>query len=174
MFEVARILAVAALAGVSLTVSALAQDGTPQQSTILGQTKSVQDQAPSLDTLLEQFNAQAPAAPGSVRLDAWVEAHDAGKEVVVVVAPEGDTKLVADPGITVTPATRLGVTWQVPLPHRMVDPGRDYFNPPAMIRLPFTSDDDGPLRLLVEYAYCQIDYQCFFGEEELTVATVVP
>jgi hypothetical protein len=174
MFEVARILAVAALAGVSLTVSALAQDGTPQQSTILGQTKSVQDQAPSLDTLLEQFNAQAPAAPGSVRLDAWVEAHDAGKEVVVMVVPEGQTKLVADPGITVTPAARQGLAWQVPLPHRLVDPGRDYFDPPATVRLPFISDDGQPVELLVEYAYCVIDYQCYFGEEELTVATVVP
>lgn len=168
MSEIARILAAA------LALACVAAPALAQQTTILGKTKATQDPVPSLDTLLQQFDAQAPEAPGGVRLDAWVEAHDAGKEVVVVVAPEGDTKLVADPGITVTPATRLGLAWQVPLPHRMVDPGRDYFDPPAMIRLPFTSDDDEPLRLLVEYAYCQIDYQCFFGEEELTVATVVP
>ena len=91
-----------------------------------------------------------------------------------MVVPEGETKLVADPGITVTPAARLGVDWQLPLPHRMVDTERDYFDPPATIRLPFTSADDQPLQLLVEYAYCFVDFQCFFGEAELTVATAVP
>lgn len=131
-------------------------------------------EAPSLEILLQQFNARADEPPGSVRLDAWVETGDAGREVVVVVTPEGDTKLVADPGITVTPAARLGVDWQVSLPHRMVDTERDYFDPPAMIRLPFTSTDDQPLQLLVEYAYCFVDFQCFFGEEELTVATALP
>jgi hypothetical protein len=130
--------------------------------------------APSLDALLQQFDARAVEPQGSVRLDAWVESGDAGKEVVVMLAPEGETRLVADPGITVTPAARLGVDWLLPLPHRMVDVERDYFDPPAMIRLPFTSTDDQPLQLLVEYAYCFVDFQCFFGEAELTVATAVP
>jgi len=174
MFEIARTLAAAALAMASLALPALAEDSAPLQTTILGQTKSVQDRAPSLDTLLQQFDAQAPEAPGGVHIDAWIETHDAGKEVVVVVTPEGNTKLVADPGITVTPASRLGVAWQGPLPRRMVDPEREYLDPPAMVRLPFTIDDEQPVQLLVEYAYCLVDYQCFFGEEELTVATVVP
>ena len=91
-----------------------------------------------------------------------------------LLTPEGETKLVADPGITVTPAARLGVDWQLPLPYRMVDTERDYFDPPTMIRLPFTSADDQPVQLLVEYAYCFVDFQCFFGEAELTVATAVP
>jgi hypothetical protein len=138
------------------------------------QSKLPQASPPSLDTLLQQFEAQAQAAPGGVRLDAWIETSDAGKEMVVVVAPEGETKLVADPGITVTPASRPGVQWQLPLPHRMVDAERDYFDPPAMVRLPFTSDDDQPVQLLVEYAYCFVDFQCFFGEEELTVAVATP
>jgi hypothetical protein len=138
---------------------------------------STQPQAarpPSLEVLLQQFDARAVEPQGSVRLDAWVETGDAGKEVVVLVTPEGESRLVADPGITVTPAARLGVDWQLPLPHRMVDTERDYFDPPAMIRLPFTSTDDQPLQLLVEYAYCFVDFQCFFGEAELTVATAVP
>lgn len=169
MSAIARTLAAAALGLVTVALPALAQ-----QTTILGQNKPAQDQAPTLDTLLEQFDAQAPEAPGGVRLDAWIESHDAGKELVVVVAPQGEVKLVADPGITITPASRPGVAWQGPLPHRMVDPGRDYFDPPAMVRLPFTITDEQPVQLLVEYAYCLVDYQCFFGEEELTVATVVP
>jgi hypothetical protein len=137
-------------------------------------TQPQASRAPSLDTLLQQFDARAVEPSGSVRLDAWVETGDAGKEVVVLVVPEGETRLVADPGITVTPAARLGVDWQLPLPHRMVDTERDYFDPPAMIRLPFTSADDQPLQLLVEYAYCFVDFQCFFGEAELTVATTDP
>jgi hypothetical protein len=169
MLDMPRSLAATALAMASLALPALAQ-----QTTILGQDKPARDEAPSLDTLLKQFDAQAPEAPGGVRLDAWIESHDAGKELVVVVVPQGEVKLVADPGITVTPAPRLGVAWQGPLPHRMVDPERDYFDPPALVRLPFTIEDEQPVQLLVEYAYCLVDYQCFFGEEELTIATVVP
>ncbi|MEM7025082.1 MAG: hypothetical protein AAF637_21230 [Pseudomonadota bacterium] len=124
---------------------------------------------------MQQFEANAPEEPeGSVRLDAWVESNDNGSEVVVVVTPEGETKLVADPGITVTPASRAGVDWRSPLPYRLVDVERDYLDPPATARIPFNAQDDQPLQLLVEYAYCVVDYQCFFGEEELTVANATP
>jgi hypothetical protein len=167
MREIARYLALpAALALMLAALPAQAEQSTPARSQASG--------SPSLDTLLQQFGKRAPEPRGSVRLDAWVEAGDTGKELVVMVVPEGETKLVADPGITVTPAAREGVEWQLPLPHRMVDTERDYFDPPAMIRLPFTSVDDQPIRLLVEYAYCFVDFQCFFGEEELTVATGLP
>jgi hypothetical protein len=165
MPEIARFLALPA--ALTLLVAALPPSA--------GQAQMQQaNRGPSLDTLLQQFDARAPEPPGSVRLDAWVETGDAGKEVVVLVVPEGETKLVADPGITVTPAARLGVDWKLPLPHRLVDTGRDYFDPPATIRLPFASADDQPVQLLVEYAYCFVDFQCFFGEAELTVATAVP
>ena len=166
MSEIARLLAApAALALMVGALPSLAEQVEPRPPL---------SRAPSLDALLQQFDARAPEPRGSVRLDAWVEIGDAGKEVVVMVVPEGDTKLVADPGITVTPAARLGVDWQLPLPHRLVDTERDYFDPPATIRLPFTSTDDQPLQLLVEYAYCFVDFQCFFGEAELTVATAAP
>ena len=166
MPEFARFLALpAALTLMLAALPAPAEQVSPQ---------SQASRAPSLDALLQQFDARAVEPQGSVRLDAWVESGDAGKEVVVMLVPEGETRLVADPGITVTPAARLGVDWQPPLPHRLVDTGRDYFEPPAMIRLPFTSTDDQPLQLLVEYAYCFVDFQCFFGEAELTVATAVP
>ena len=172
----ARLLACAALAatiaaGPSSAQESVADAGTHSPAPDAGQA----DGAASLDALLRQFAAGAGKPAGSVRLDAWVEAGDDGrKELVVVVEPEGETKLVADPGITVTPAARRGVDWQLPLPYRLVDAGRDYFDPPAMARLPFVSADDRPIRLLVEYAYCVVDYQCFFGEEELTVATAAP
>jgi hypothetical protein len=168
------------IAPVALFVSMAAMPSTAQQSTApataapSARLQPLSPQQPSLDTLLQQFDARAPEPPGSIRLDAWIETSDAGKEVVVMVVPEGDTKLVADPGITVTPTARPGVEWQAPLPRRMVDPERDYFDPPAMVRLPFTAEDDQPVQLLVEYAYCFVDFQCFFGEEELTIATATP
>jgi hypothetical protein len=58
----------------------------------------------------------------------------------------------------------------VPLPYRHVDAGIQYFTPPAALRLPFRASGEQPLEILVEYAYCVVDYQCFFGEEVLTVA----
>jgi hypothetical protein len=126
--------------------------------------------APPLEQLIERFNAGTPERDG-VEIDAWTESGPEGSELVIVIAPRGETKLVADPGITVTPTARAGVEWRTPLPHRKVDPALDYFTPPATLRLPFTSRDRQPLELLVEYAWCVVDFQCFFGEQTLTVAT---
>ena len=125
--------------------------------------------APALDRLIEQFNAGAPEQDG-VEIDAWTETGPEGSEIVVVVAPRGATKLVADPGITVTPTARPGLAWGTALPYRKVEPAVEYFTPPATLRLPFTSRDREPVELLVEYAWCVVDFQCFFGEETLTVA----
>ena len=123
-----------------------------------------------LGQLIERFDAGAPQHEGSVRLDAWIETGPEQDEVVVVLEPQGAFKLVADPGITITPAEQPGVEWLVPLPHRHVDPEVSYFTPPAAVRLPFRADAGQPLEILVEYAYCVVDYQCFFGEELLSVA----
>ena len=100
-------------------------------------------QAPvPLDQLIERFNATAPEVEDGVRLDAWVEQGAGGRQLVVLVEPKGETKLIADPGITVTPIEQVGVEWLVPLPHRHVDPAIEYFEPPAAIRLPFATDDE--------------------------------
>jgi hypothetical protein len=122
-----------------------------------------------LDRLIERFNAGARHTEGSVRLDAWIETGKDSDALVVVVEPQGEFKLVADLGITVTPTAQPGVEWLVPLPYRRVDPGVPYFTPPASVRLPFRASDHPPLEVLVEYAYCVVDYQCFFGEQTLTV-----
>jgi hypothetical protein len=123
-----------------------------------------------LDQLIEQFNAGAPDHDG-VEIEGWVEHGPDGPAVVIAVAPRGAVKLVADPGITVTPTERTGVAWQGPLPRRKVEPGIDYFTPPATVRLRFAGSDGLPVELRVEYAYCVVDFQCFLGEEKLTVAT---
>jgi len=135
--------------------------------------QSAETAGPALKQLIERFNAGAPELDG-VEIDAWTESGPEGSELVIVIAPRGETKLVADPGIIVTPTARAGVEWRTPLPHRKIDPAIDYFTPPATLRLPFTSSDHQPLEFLVEYAWCVVDFQCFFGEQTLTVATRLP
>jgi hypothetical protein len=137
--------------------------------TMLAGPAQAADQPVDVDRLLEQFNASAPHTNGSIRVNAWTEAGGESDALVVVVEPRGEFKLVADPGITVTPMERSGVEWLVPLPYRHVDSELQYLTPPASLRLPFRASDDQPLEILVEYAYCVVDYQCFFGEQNLTV-----
>jgi hypothetical protein len=126
--------------------------------------------AAELDRLIERFDGRPAATKGSVRVDAWIEPGPERDQVVVVVEPQGDFKLVADPGVTVTPAVQPGVEWLVPLPHRLADSESQYLTPPATVRLPFRAQGEAPLELLIEYAYCLVEYQCFFGEEVLRVA----
>jgi hypothetical protein len=143
--------------------------GTVFLAVMLAAPAQAADQTSDVDRLIEQFNAGAQHN-GSVRVDAWTEPGQESNALVVVVEPRGKFKLVADPGITVTPTARPGVEWLVSLPYRHVDTGVEYFTPPASLRLPFRASDDQPLEVLVEYAYCVVDYQCFFGEQTLTVA----
>lgn len=123
-----------------------------------------------LERLIERFDGGAATPADSVHLDAWIEPGRERDQVVVVVEPRGDFKLVADPGITVTPTAQPGVEWLVPLPLRMVDRASQYFQPPATVRLPFRADGETPLEILVEYAYCLVEFQCFFAEKVLRVA----
>jgi hypothetical protein len=153
---------VAAVLGVLLANSVPALAGSPDGS------------APALERLLQQFQGNAAQPEAEVRLDAWVEAGSDGREIVVRIEPEGRTRLIADPGITITPSEREGLRWRVVVPYRHVDATIDYFPGPAALRMPFTAGDQEPIELLVEYAYCVVDYQCFFGEETLSVATRLP
>jgi hypothetical protein len=147
-----------------------ARAGTVLLGTMLAGPAQAADRALEVDRLIEQFKAGARQTNGSVRVDAWTETGQESDALVVVLEPQGEFKLVADPGITVTPTARQGIEWLVPLPYRHVDSELQYFSPPASLRLPFRAKDDQPLEILVEYAYCVVDYQCFFGEQNLTVA----
>lgn len=127
---------------------------------------------PSLEELIQQFHSEEPPRPADVQIDAWIEsAEQDGKPntFVITIQPGGDTKLNADPGVTVTPADQ-GLNWQHALPHRHVDGTKMYFDPPATIAMPFTGTIGQPVEVLVEYAYCFVDFQCFFGEETLRVS----
>lgn len=127
-----------------------------------------------LEDLLERYRSAVPAQPrAEVRLDGWIEERTGGgHEVVIVLTPKGETKLNADPGIMVTPARPAEVRWHVPVPFHHVDTSVPYFEPNATLRMPFDGDLGEPIVVLVEFAYCVVDFQCFFGEQELTVAAI--
>lgn len=149
----ARLLPMAALAAVSMAAPAIA--GEPL-SALLGQI------AP----------AKAPA--GSVEVLSWVERNGTQPELVVTLVPKGQVKLVADPGVTVTPVARSGITWAAPTVMSTPEPGHDYFPEPPTLRLPFAAEDGKPVEAGVEYAYCLVDYQCLFGEAKVSVPTQPP
>ena len=106
-----------------------------------------------------------PSRPeGTVDVIGWVEERDARAELVVTLVPKGKAKLVADPGVVVTPRLRPGLVWSASTPVSRVDPEIGYFDEPPTLRLPFTANDGRPVEASVEYAYCLVDYQCLFGQ----------
>jgi hypothetical protein len=128
--------------------------------------------AEPLAALLGQI-APAKAPAGSVEVVSWVERNGASQELVVTLMPKGQVKLVADPGMTVTPVARDGVTWTNEAVSA-VEAGRDYFAQPPTVRVPFAGEDGKPVQAAVEYAYCLIDYQCLFGETTVSAPTLDP
>jgi hypothetical protein len=129
--------------------------------------------AEPLATLLGQI-APAKAPEGSVDVVGWVERDGTRPELVVTLVPKGQVKLVADPGIVVTPVARDGVEWAAAQPVSRIDGSRSYFAEPPTIRLPFAGEDGKPVEASVEYAYCLVDYQCLFGEARVSAPTRPP
>ena len=111
---------------------------------------------------------------GSVEVMSWVERSGAAPELVVTLVPRGQVKLVADPGVTVTPVRRDGVAWKAEAPVSSVDSARDYFEQPPTVRVPFAGEDGKPVEAEVEYAYCLVDYQCLFGTAKVSAPTEAP
>jgi len=119
--------------------------------------------AAGLGGLLEKLGPAAATPKGDVAVTGWVEGGRDGTELVVRLEPRGDAKIVAEPGVTVTPAARDGVAWALPeLVHEVA--GQGYLKPPVELRLPFAAEHRGPVEARVDYAYCIVDYQCLFGE----------
>lgn len=111
---------------------------------------------------------KAPAPEGSVAVTGRIETGADGAELVVSLTPQGAAKLVADPGITVTPlpATPDGAVPGAPV--ELVDPSVEYLTSPPEVRVPIAAGG-GPLEARVDYAYCLVDYQCLFGESTVRV-----
>lgn len=129
--------------------------------------------AESLGSLLGQV-APTSTPRGTVEVVGWIERDGVRPELVVTLVPKGQVKLVADPGVTVTPVPRAGVAWSVAAPVSRVDPGRDYFAEPPTLRVPFAGEDGRPVEAAIEYAYCLVDYQCLFGEARVSIPTQAP
>ena len=125
-----------------------------------------------LNRLLDRLGPEASAPKDAVEVAAWIEPTPDAAEVVVTLTPTGKAKLVADPGVTVTPADpdSGGVAWRTPLPYHLVDAGAEYFAEPPTIRLSLGAPEVGPIDLDVEYAYCFVDTVCLFGEKRVTAA----
>lgn len=117
---------------------------------------------------------QHQAPQGSVEVVGWVERGEGGPELVVQLVPKGQVKLVADPGVTVTPVPRAGIAWAAEAPVSEIEAGRDYFAAPPTLRVPFSGEDGRPVEAAVEYAYCLVDYQCLFGEARVSAPTQAP
>lgn len=122
------------------------------------------------------LGALAPPRPpeGSVEVVGWVERSADRYDLVVTFVPRGQVKLVADPGVTVTPLVRPGVDWSAAEPVTRVEAGEDYFAEPPTLRVPFAGHDGKPVEAAVEYAYCLVDYQCLFGEATVSVPMEAP
>jgi hypothetical protein len=123
---------------------------------------------PSVSDLLQRLAPKAAAPGASVEVLAWAEGTPPARTLVVTFATKGEAKLVADPGVSVRPLPRAGLTWADAEPAVRLVPGRDYFAAPPILRLPFRSAA-GPVEAHVEYAYCLVARQCLFGEETVRV-----
>jgi len=126
-----------------------------------------------LSTMLAKLGPAKPPE-GSVEVVSWVERNGSAPELVVTLVPKGQVKLVADPGVTVTPVARDGIAWSDTSPASRVDPGQGYFAEPPTVRVPFVREDGRPVEAKVEYAYCLVDYQCLFGEARTSAPTQAP
>ena len=121
-----------------------------------------------LGALLEQIAPDRPAPTGQVEVQGWLERSSAGTELVVTLTPTGSAKLVADPGLTVTPLAKAGAAAPGE-PLQLSDPSRDYLDQPPVVRLPLPRHTGGTVEAKVDYAYCLVHYICLFGEKDLRV-----
>lgn len=125
-------------------------------------------QAAELKDLLDQLAPKPAAAEGRVEVTGWLETSPEGTDLVVTLTPSGVARLVADPGIIVTP---LPDDENGPPggPVELVDPDLGYMTEPPVLRVPLPRHDGGAVEAQVDYAYCLVDTQCLFGEAVVRV-----
>lgn len=120
-------------------------------------------------TELLQRIAPAPAPAGGVEVRGRIEIGADGAELVVSLEPHGAARLVADPGITVTPLPTTPDGEAPGAPVELVDVSVAYLRTAPELRVPVRIARDAPVSARVEYAYCLVDSQCLFGEALLRV-----
>lgn len=127
--------------------------------------------AGAAEPLAELLQRIAPAPPpsGGVAVTGRIEVGPQGAELVVNLEPHGAAKLVADPGITVTPLPTTPNGEAPGSPVELVDASVAYLRSAPELRVPVRIARDAPVTARVDYAYCLVDSQCLFGEALLRV-----
>ncbi|HWL71990.1 MAG TPA: hypothetical protein VNS22_26905 [Geminicoccus sp.] len=110
------------------------------------------------DAILRDLGLAAPAE--IVRV---ATSRQPDGSIAVMLQPNGQAKLVADPGVTVVPVDPAGMA--VAEPAALVDHGQEYFTLPPVIQV----RPGEATALRVEYAYCVVDKQCLFGDVTVPV-----
>ena len=149
--------------GWAVAVAGLLAIGTPEA--IAGE---------SVGELLKKLAGPGNRAPGRVEVAATVEGAAGGGDLLVTLTGVDGAKLVADPGVTVTPIERKGLTWQNPAGLTDSRSVASYFASPHQVRLPFTASSAGPVEADVSYAYCIVREQCLFGETRVRAFAPAP
>jgi len=105
----------------------------------------------------------------SVGVLSWIQRRADQYSLVISFAPTDGTKLVADPGIRITPQPIAGVIWTDEIVE-VRDTNLDYFKTPPRVELHFQQLDIVNISAQVEYAYCIVDQICLFGDELVTAS----
>ncbi len=122
----------------------------------------------ALQNMLDQLAAPATTVEAPVVVNGRFS--DVGEQALVVsFETKPEIRLVADPGMTVTPLFSEGVTWLADGEVELRYEGEEYFEPLPTIRIPFAAEDADEVRARINYAFCVIDEQCLFGEAVVEV-----
>lgn len=125
-----------------------------------------------LSTLLQDLGV-APAAKkqGHVQVLARIERNPTtgATQLAIDLLPEGEARLVADPGVTVVALASEGVAWPAGTEIRAVLPGVPYFDTPPELRLPVEAAPGALVEADVDFAWCLVGWQCLFGSERVRV-----
>lgn len=128
--------------------------------------------AEGVDALLRRLApgpAGTAAAAGSVRIDGRLERDGARVELVVTLTPEGEARLVADPGVQLTPRAGPAGPWAATGLVERVEPSTGYFAGPVELRVPVVPGAAGTALADLAYAWCLVDRVCLLGEAEVAV-----
>lgn len=126
--------------------------------------------AQEVGELLSGLGFAVPPKEGQVRVVARLEVTPAGGVLRLEFVGEGDARLVADPGITVTGLASETVRWPEGAEVRAVVPGQLYFPEPPRILLPVEAVPGATVEADVAYAWCLVGWQCRFGNERVRLA----
>ena len=121
-----------------------------------------------LDSLLGGLTADGGRKGGIVVRQEVTNDGEYGR-LRITLLPEGDARLVADPGSSLE-VRGEGVEWIDGTRAEAIRPDRDYFDGPVTLELPFRRrGEGGRIEGRIEYLWCFVGTQCFFGEKAIRI-----